>query len=303
MVKDRTIFRIGLFLAVLCMAGGLFFRYKYHLYEPVFVQNEKAVAIRLPDGRESGQGSGQESGWYAELTVRYITDEQNDKIIEYAEFPELGGTACFGGGAGAAEPLHDVQEQYGQYYLHTVTGRVTDEDSFRGDRALVTTGEVTYTDGSTQSVDLGEIVFLNAGEHSAQDSAAEGFVPGISDSSGKEEQILRPEADGTVSVKEVLFPDTMNDLFVITLNGTEFPDFSSETLKAGEAFTVECRKGAASLLDDGFTDRRPAMLLEVDYGAKKRVVPYIYRSGHPSGFEKSSCYKIWRYLDRRGVFR
>ena len=286
MKKDRIIYRIGLILALLCLAGGLCFRYKYQLREPVFLENEKAVSV--------SPASEPDTEWQAELTLRYISDEKNDKMVRFVEFPELNDTVHFGSSEEHSELLKGEIEQYGRYVLHTMKGQIKGSREIPdGNKAVITTARVTYTDGSIQDVDLGKIVLL--GESVKP-------VPISSDSSGKGEQVVYPEAGGTVTVEEVLFPETAENLFVFTVNGIELEDFSSLQLKKGEALTVECRKAAASLLDDGFTDRQPVLLLKVDSGGSRQILPYLYETEQASDSGKFSCYKFWRYLERRGVF-
>lgn len=291
MIKDRTVFKIALCLAVLCMAGGIYFRYMFRLREPVFLENEKAVQVNPIEGGEAG--------WYANLTLRYITDEKDDKMVWFVEFPELEETVYFGEHGESPDLMTEKEEQYGQYYLHTVTGQIRqDSQPFTGNRAVITKGVITFTDGSSQTAELGKIMLVYdesvKGKRLAENRAL------VSKTIGGIKQILNINCVGTMTVKEIFFPETVENLFTVKINEEELADFSSVAVRPEDALVLTARGKIPLIEEYRFIDRRPVVLFEIIAGGDRQTI--AFELSQPPEIRDMNCFKIWNYLNKRGVF-
>lgn len=144
-ITDRTIVKICVLTAIICLLFGICFKYRYRLREPVFVeQNTEAPLIY--------EENGERTGWYADVLFHYITGKDEDRLVQSIEFPDLNQSSFRGEAA-------ETMEIRGEYIIHTLSGRIYLSSAVNIEESMmVRGGKIMYSDGTTEEVRLGNIL-------------------------------------------------------------------------------------------------------------------------------------------------
>lgn len=215
-------------LALICFLGGIYLQYGFRLSSPVFVEHSQATVWRSQEGSNSG-----ETGkFWAEVSFSYITDSSDSRKVQAMTFPQLGGLRLL--------EVREITRETGGYLLHTMTGRLkqldldhSDSERLDSERTeteqrekemaeseqsgwqLATEADVTYTDGTKETVSLGNLVLVE--ESKGEAKAA--IMSSSSSSDGTSSRKIRFSSDGTVDVT-VLGLEEEKENFEIRMDGT-----------------------------------------------------------------------------------
>lgn len=284
---DRIIAAVCIFIVTVCLIFGVCFKYRFRLAEPVFVEQNTAVTVFYEEDEER-------PGWYADITLCYITGRGDNRRLKSVEFPELG--------------LHEVMREFSespkvqnQYVVHTVSGRIPvsvqeNSDGYK----VITRGKVVYTDGSEAETGLGNLVLAPG----PMDTEMGEVVSSSSSSDGKDEMVVRIKGDAKLNIKQVLSPDESFGTFSITVNGRKLavePDQEKEgfiKLKEGDTLTLQSQWNGDNAYNTPSGLLSSIVILELE-GRVKQTLLYVHAVLQPAG---GNFINIWKYLNQRGVF-
>lgn len=287
-ITDQTIFRIGLGLAILCFAMGMMFKYRFQITEPVFLENEKTAVVQ--PWEDSG-------GWYASLSLRYISDVKDERQLVRMEFPEwteAGIPAVFE--SDEAE-IQESGSQNGIYTFHTVHGILRGEGEFPEGEKVLTRGTAFFQDGSSVETELGIIVLF---AHKEEERLAE-RVSSSNGSDGATELVYRMKSGGVVTVKEMHLPPKEKEKFSFTVNGKAVSTASGVEVGSGGRLVIKGLWEQPLDIEEQMKDRKTTAVLTVSFGGAEQTL--LFSASRPIVSERLSCYKLWRYLRERGIFR
>ncbi len=287
MKTDRIIAAVCILMVTVCLIFGVCFKYRFRLAEPVFVEQNTAVTAFYEEDAER-------PGWYADITLCYITGRGDNRRLQSVEFPELG--------------QHEVMSEFSetpkvqnQYVVHTVSGRipVSVQETFDGYKVL-TRGSVVYTDGSEAEIGLGNLVLASG----PMETEVGEVVSSSSSSDGKDEMVVRMKGDATLNIKQVLSPDESFGTFSIKVNGRKLavePDQEKDgfiKLKEGDTLTLQSQWNGENAYNTPSGLLSSVVILELE-GRVKQTLLYVHAVLQPAG---GNFINIWKYLNQRGVF-
>ncbi|WP_243125233.1 hypothetical protein [Clostridium transplantifaecale] len=284
---DRIIAAVCILMVTVCLIFGVCFKYRFRLAEPVFVEQNTAVTAFYEEDEEA-------PGWYADITLCYITGRGDNRRLQSVEFPELGQQEVM-------REFSETPKVQNQYVVHTVSGRipVSVQEDFDGYRVL-TRGKVVYTDGSEAEIGLGNMVLAPG----PMDTEMGEVVSSSSSSDGKDEMVVRMKGDATLNIKQVLSPDESFGTFSITVNGRKLavePDQEREgfiKLKEGDTLTLQSQWNGENAYNTPSGLLSSVVILELE-GRVKQTLLYVHAVLQPAG---GNFINIWKYLNQRGVF-
>lgn len=284
---DRVIAAVCILMVTVCLIFGVCFKYRFRLAEPVFVEQNTAVTAFYEEDEER-------PGWYADITLCYITGRGDNRRLQSVELPELGSHEVM-------REFSETPKVQNQYVVHTVSGRipVSVQENFDGYKVL-TRGKVVYTDGSEAEISLGNMVLAPG----PMDAEMGEVVSSSSSSDGKDEMVVRMKGDATLNIKQVLSPDESFGTFSITVNGRKLavePDQEKEgfiKLKEGDTLTLQSQWNGENAYNTPSGLLSSVVILELE-GRVKQTLFYVHAVLQPAG---GDFINIWKYLNQRGVF-
>ena len=289
---DRIIAAVCILIVTICLFFGVCFKYRFRLAEPVFVEQNEAVTVFYEEDEE-------QPGWYADITLCYITGKGDNRRIQSMEFPELGSREAMRGEA--MIEFSETPKVQNQYTVHTVSGRipVSIQEDFDGYKVL-TRGKVVYTDGSEAEIGLGNLVLALG----PMETEVGEVVSSSSSSDGMDEMVVRMKGDATLNIKQVLSPDESFGTFSITVNGRKMtvePDQEKKgfiKLKEGDTLTLQSQWEGENAFNTPSGLLSSVVILELE-GRVKQTLLYVHAVLQPAG---GNFINIWKYLNQRGAF-
>lgn len=292
MKTDRIIAAVCILMVTVCLIFGVCFKYRFRLAEPVFVEQNTAVTVFYEEDEER-------PGWYADITLCYITGRGDNRRLQSVEFPELGQHEAMRGEA--MIEFSETPKVQNQYIVHTVSGRipVSMQEDFDGYK-VITKGKVVYTDGSETEIGLGNLVLASG----SMETEVGEVVSSSSSSNGKDEMVVRLKGDATLNIKQVLSPDESFGTFSITVNGRKLavePEQKTDgfiKLKEGDTLTLQSQWNGENAYNTPSGLLSSVVILELE-GRVKQTLLYVHAVLQPAG---GNFINIWKYLNQRGVF-
>lgn len=297
-VTDRRIVLLGIILAVCCLTAGLYWKYRYRLKEPVFVETNQAVSFYY------GQ-HGSTDGGYANVIFYYITGKEDQRVVSRMEFLQLGETGEDGFGDGAKGPravLEEPQEMIeadSQYVLHTLGGRLYVEgapEEYEG--TVLTEAKVFYTDGTTAVQPIGAIVCMP--KESFPELLPE-TLSASSSSAGWNREEIRIRSDAVLRPLGILAEERIRGNFEITVGGVSYEKLLEEggfPLKTGETLEIKAQWNETNPVPFPTDTISELVFFELS-GKEKQYLCFEPMYTQQSG---RSFLRTWKYLNERGAF-
>ena len=319
---ERTIVRIWLVLALICLLAGLIAQYTFRLKKPLFLRYSQSAYLSCGlDGMETSEdgivpsvsseaveeessdsveknADGTSDVWYTQVNFSYLTDVSDEicvREIRFSEVPEL-----------QMQEMRETLQTAGQYALHRLDATLSIEDPQHngiGQWRILTRAQVLYSDGNTEDVKIGNLVLIA----NSESESALANPSSSANSDGTATQVYVVQKDGRIEVKGWIASNGEMENFSMTLNGEPIPvkkegePSKRLTVKAGDVLTLQSH----------WIGKEEEQSPQV-FHSGVAVLSYIGKDGGEQILSFENEYRerrelrfidVWKYLLKEGAFK
>lgn len=239
MKSNDRLYKISLSVTGILIAVGFAFLTHVRLDSPVFLEHYIDMNVT---------GDSWHSNFNMPTSLQYITNADDERVVIWVEFADYPGLQLQ-----ASENAFDVfartgveqsfDEQrgrhFGQYSVREVYLEVRDlPDLDEGEELHLTEATVTFSDSSTETVDIGE---LTISTEEATDSPLQ-FVYSSSTGSGQNEVIYSAEENLSLLAVDSTNFEAFSDAVHIDINGMDYQEDSEHNIQAGEQLSIVTKR-------------------------------------------------------------
>ncbi|GAB2490719.1 hypothetical protein GCM10008929_13560 [Alkalibacterium psychrotolerans] len=237
MKSNDRLYKTSLILTGVLIAVGFAFLSHVRLDGPVFLEHN----INLHVTEERG-------GFDFPVSLNYITNADDNRIVTWVEFEEYPGLqvnasenefAVLSGGREVQSFDDQWGRDFGQYNVREVFLQMNQLPELEeGEELLLTEATVTFSDATTQTVDIGEMII------SSQDTSDAPLSFSFSSSTSNGQMAVTYNAEEELSVLGMDAPyfEQFSDAVRLEVNGMDSQEIIGQMVQEGEQVNVSVKR-------------------------------------------------------------
>lgn len=234
MKSNDRLYKLSLMLSGALITAGFFFMMHVRLDGPVFLEHD--ITMNVTGGNNHSD---------IPVSLNYITNADDNRIVTWVEFGEQpdfqvrateNEFALMSAGRTEVQSFdHQWGTNYGQYNVRDIFMEVTQfPEMEEGEELLLTEATVTFSDGTSKTVDIGEMAI----SHLDITDTPLSFSNSFSTSSGQTSITYIAEENLSIIGVETGLHEQDEDAFRIEINGVDYQEAIGQSIQQGEQVTL-----------------------------------------------------------------